>query len=171
MDQIDVNAASEEQLQQLQGIGPALAKRIVEYRNREGPFASTAELARVKGIYPAVLAAISEHVIVGKREGEHAPEAVTATPPVEAPALQAPGQAKPEVLVEAGLAPPPEFIEKDVPPRAREWPSVFSQAEEKTRPASITLRGRDMRALAAGIALLALAVALLIAMRRLAQQS
>jgi competence protein ComEA len=34
----------------LKGIGPALAKSIVEYRRKNGPFKSVEDLVRVKGI-------------------------------------------------------------------------------------------------------------------------
>lgn len=50
---IDINRASLKELVKLPGVGPALAKRIVQAR-KEKPFANTKELiARVKGIGPA----------------------------------------------------------------------------------------------------------------------
>ena len=52
---IDVNRANVKQLIALPGIGPALATRIVDYRERNGPFARVDELTRVKGIGPAKL--------------------------------------------------------------------------------------------------------------------
>lgn len=47
---IDVNRASESELTGLRGIGPELARRIVAYREENGPFRSIEELAQVKGI-------------------------------------------------------------------------------------------------------------------------
>lgn len=47
---VDINRASEEELTRLRGIGPALARRIVEYRQQHGPFRSVEELAQVRGI-------------------------------------------------------------------------------------------------------------------------
>ena len=47
---IDINTADEETLQQLPGIGPALAERIVADRTANGPFVSVDELTRVSGI-------------------------------------------------------------------------------------------------------------------------
>ena len=44
---VEVNTASKELLSRVSGVGPALAKNIVEYRNEHGPFASRAELKKV----------------------------------------------------------------------------------------------------------------------------
>lgn len=62
-DRIDVNRADEATLQRLPGIGPALARRIVEAR-AERPFRSVADLARVRGIGPATIARLGELVTV-----------------------------------------------------------------------------------------------------------
>lgn len=53
---LDVNTASEAELQELPGIGPALSARIVEFRNANGPFGSLEELDAVSGIGPALMA-------------------------------------------------------------------------------------------------------------------
>jgi competence protein ComEA len=47
---VNVNSASSEQLQLLPSVGPALAGRILEFREANGPFASVEELVAVKGI-------------------------------------------------------------------------------------------------------------------------
>ena len=47
---IDINTASEEMLQLIPGIGPVLSKRIVEYRNANGPFQDIWQLSKVYGI-------------------------------------------------------------------------------------------------------------------------
>jgi competence protein ComEA len=47
---IDINEAGWIEISQLTGIGPKLAKRIVESRNTIGPFSSIDNLARVNGI-------------------------------------------------------------------------------------------------------------------------
>jgi len=49
---IDLNSASVDELRTLPGIGPALASRIVDERERRGPFATSDELQRVSGIGP-----------------------------------------------------------------------------------------------------------------------
>lgn len=51
---VDVDVASEAQLEALPGVGPALARRIVEDRDACGPFGSLDRLKRVRGIGPAL---------------------------------------------------------------------------------------------------------------------
>ena len=47
---LNINSATKEQLQTLPGIGPAIAERIVLYREQFGPFKSPDDLLKVKGI-------------------------------------------------------------------------------------------------------------------------
>lgn len=47
---VNINSASVEQLTELPGVGAKLAARIVEHRQKQGPFKSTQELMNVKGI-------------------------------------------------------------------------------------------------------------------------
>ena len=61
---IDLNHASPEQLESLPGIGPALAATIVEYREREGPFATVNDITEVSGIGPKTLEKIQGLVTV-----------------------------------------------------------------------------------------------------------
>jgi competence protein ComEA len=52
---VHLNSADAEQLDSLDGIGPALAQRIVEYRDAHGGFGSIDELDEVSGIGPVRL--------------------------------------------------------------------------------------------------------------------
>jgi competence protein ComEA len=52
---LQLNRASAGELDALPGIGPVLAHRIVEHRQRYGPFRSVAELRAVRGIGPSLL--------------------------------------------------------------------------------------------------------------------
>lgn len=63
---LDLNRADTEQLQELPGIGPALAWRIVEYREKKGGFGSVQELLRVSGIGPKKLARLKENVYLSQ---------------------------------------------------------------------------------------------------------
>ena len=49
-DKVNLNTASAEQLETLPGVGPALAKRIIEHRTKAGKFTKIEELLNVKGI-------------------------------------------------------------------------------------------------------------------------
>jgi competence protein ComEA len=47
---ININTASAQELETLPGIGPALASRIIEHRNKYGPFRKPAHLIIMRGI-------------------------------------------------------------------------------------------------------------------------
>ncbi len=66
---VDINTASAEALQQLRGVGPAIAERIVAYRTEHGPFTSVEELLEVRGIGEATLAEIREEITLGDAGG------------------------------------------------------------------------------------------------------
>lgn len=71
---VDLNTAEAWELELLPGIGPKLALRIIEYRDRHGPFRSPDDLLKVNGIGPKKLAAIRDLVRCGT------PEPVPAVP-------------------------------------------------------------------------------------------
>ena len=61
---IDINHAPEGDLVRLRGIGPTLARRIVEYRQQHGPFRSVEELVQVRGIGAAKVNGLREQATV-----------------------------------------------------------------------------------------------------------
>jgi competence protein ComEA len=61
---ININTASETELETLSGIGEVLAATIVEYRTENGPFASVEDLMDVSGIGPATLDEIRDQVTI-----------------------------------------------------------------------------------------------------------
>lgn len=47
---VDLNAATAADLQKLPGVGPAMAERILEYRQKNGGFKKIEELMNIRGI-------------------------------------------------------------------------------------------------------------------------
>ena len=52
---ININTASAEELDELPGVGPVIAQRIIEYREQNGPYESLYDLYAVKGIGPSII--------------------------------------------------------------------------------------------------------------------
>jgi len=61
---LNVNTATLEQLDALDGIGPGLAQRILDAREERGGFSSVEELAEIPGIGEARMASLREQVRV-----------------------------------------------------------------------------------------------------------
>lgn len=59
---IDLNTASAGRLEELPGVGPVLAERIVEFRDEHGPFATIEDLLDVPGIGEAKLAQMRDAI-------------------------------------------------------------------------------------------------------------
>jgi len=66
---LDLNSATAEQLQQLPGIGPTLAKAIVSLREKSGPFRRVEDLLAVPHITRRTIEKIRPYVIVGQKKG------------------------------------------------------------------------------------------------------
>lgn len=61
---LNLNGATAQQLEELPGIGPVLAERIVEYRTEHGGFGAVSELTEVSGIGEATFADLEDKVRV-----------------------------------------------------------------------------------------------------------
>ena len=61
---VNINSASEAELQTLAGIGPAKAQAIVAHRQEQGPFATPEDLMQVSGIGPSTFAKIKGQICV-----------------------------------------------------------------------------------------------------------
>ncbi len=62
-DLININTADQEELESLQGIGPALSERIVEHRERF-PFEDKEDIKQVSGIGESIYEDIKEMIVV-----------------------------------------------------------------------------------------------------------
>jgi competence protein ComEA len=61
---INLNKATVEELSQLKGIGMKYAERIVQYRDKNGPFKNVEDLLNVQGIGPRILEKNKDRIIV-----------------------------------------------------------------------------------------------------------
>lgn len=61
---ININTATEAQLDTLPGIGPATAKKIIDYRNTQGKFSTKEDLLKVKGIGEKKFTQIKNYITV-----------------------------------------------------------------------------------------------------------
>ena len=61
---VNINTASQAQLEMLPGIGPALAEAILSYRTDFGPFVTTEQLMEVPGIGEKRYAAVEKLICV-----------------------------------------------------------------------------------------------------------
>lgn len=87
---VDLNAATQAELEKLPGVGPAMAKKIIAGR----PYASTSELSTKAGLPAKTVEKISPLVTVGSAKAAVKPVAV---PPVQKPAVTVPAVKTPAV--------------------------------------------------------------------------
>lgn len=71
---VNLNTASQAELETVKGIGPAKAKAIVEHRNKNGPFKSVDDLKEIKGFGDKMLSKMRpELTVAGGGEKSAAP--------------------------------------------------------------------------------------------------
>ncbi len=63
-DKVRINSASSEEIQTLQGIGPAKASVIIKHREENGKFKSVEDLLEVSGIGEKTLENIKDHIVI-----------------------------------------------------------------------------------------------------------
>jgi competence protein ComEA len=61
---ININTASQAELESLPGIGPTTAQKIIEYRTANGPFLNTEDIINVAGIGPGTYERIKDLITV-----------------------------------------------------------------------------------------------------------
>jgi competence ComEA-like helix-hairpin-helix protein len=64
-EKVNINSASADQLTALPGIGPSYAQRIVEYREKNGPFKRVEDILNVRGIGEKTFEKIRERITIG----------------------------------------------------------------------------------------------------------
>src|SRR6202000_594673 len=78
---IDINSANSAQLQEVPGIGPATADKILQMRKSYGAFKSVDDLLSVRGIGPKRLEKMRKYLVAGHavpRKGATSPSALPA---------------------------------------------------------------------------------------------
>ena len=80
---IDVNRATAAELSCIPGVGEGLARRIVEFREINGPFRSLSQLEQVSGIGPAKAAQLAEALL--PLEDQPTRIAASPSPPIHTP--------------------------------------------------------------------------------------
>lgn len=92
---VDINTATQSQLESLSGVGPKKAQAIIEYRKKNGAFKSVNDLDKVPGFGAKTVDKLKKDIIVGNAKAAAAgkPDKVvkTVTPvkPVAKPAVTA----------------------------------------------------------------------------------
>lgn len=102
---VDLNSASVTELDAVKGIGPAKAKAIIDYRDKNGPFKSVDDLKGVKGFGAKTIEKLRPELTVG---GTPAPA------PAPAPAAKPvpPAASAPAVAPAAPVPPPAAPVKK-----------------------------------------------------------
>jgi len=91
---VNVNTATQQELETLKGIGPVKAKAIIDYRSKNGAFKSAADLVNVPGIGEKTVEKLkADLAFSGTAAKAAAPGATPAAP--QAAAKQAKAAAKP----------------------------------------------------------------------------
>jgi competence protein ComEA len=97
---INLNTATQQELESLKGIGPAKAKAILDYRTKQGPFKTVDELKNVPGIGDKTLEKLRKDISVsGKSTAPMAKPGVAPAAPAKAgtsPVAPAKPTAKPK---------------------------------------------------------------------------
>ena len=90
---INLNTAGATELQQIPGIGPSTAQKILDTRKSYGAFKSVDDLLAIKGIGPKKLDKMRKYLTVGKlpskkQSDSPQPAAPVKPPPTKSPAKQ-----------------------------------------------------------------------------------
>ena len=83
---VNINNATPEELQQVPGIGPATAEKILQMRKSYGPFKSVDDLLAIRGLGQTRLERMRKYLTVGKpAPAQNRWLPAKSTPPMEKP--------------------------------------------------------------------------------------
>ncbi len=69
---VDLNKATQAELEALKGIGEVKAKAIIDYRTKNGPFKSADDLDKVKGVGKGIIAKVGGDLTIDGKAIGHA---------------------------------------------------------------------------------------------------
>ena len=82
---VNINTANSAELQQVPGIGPATAQKILEMRKSYGAFKSVDDLLAIRGLGPKRLEKMRKYLTVGKTAAPKTTQSPAKPPPPKAP--------------------------------------------------------------------------------------
>lgn len=71
---VDINTATQSELEAVKGLGPAKARAIIEYREKHGAFRSIDDLVKVKGLGKASVAKLKSELAMGEAKPVEKPK-------------------------------------------------------------------------------------------------
>jgi competence ComEA-like helix-hairpin-helix protein len=77
---ININSATSEELQQVPGIGPSTADKILQMRKSYGAFKSVDDLLAIRGIGPKRLGKMRKYLVAGRMPQPTRPSSATTKP-------------------------------------------------------------------------------------------
>ena len=92
---VNLNSASAAELQQVPGIGPSTAEKILQMRKSYGAFKSVDDLLAIKGIGPKRLEKMRKYLTVGKAPQAKKPSTIAKSPPAKTAAAKPPAKSNP----------------------------------------------------------------------------
>jgi len=92
---VNINTATSQELQQVPGIGPATAEKILQMRKSYGAFKSVDDLLAIRGLGPKRLEKMRKYLTVGKAVAPKSPQG-TAKPAAAKPATPRPNPLLPQ---------------------------------------------------------------------------
>jgi competence ComEA-like helix-hairpin-helix protein len=106
---ININSASAEELQQVPGIGPVTADKILQMRKSYGAFKSVDDLLAIRGIGKKRLEKMRRYLTVGR--------SASVGKPAGCPGCNKPGVSQSKAPPAKGEAPPAEAADGEQPPQ------------------------------------------------------